>query len=57
MDLNACHCNGCPLNLRGLLEADESDLLHDLAGIRRHLDRRSGKLGDCFSPRYATVQA
>ncbi len=53
MDIEACHCNGCPLDLRALLDADGFDLVHDVAGIRRHINRETGKLGDCFWPRYA----
>ena len=36
----------------GLLEADQFDFIHDVAGIHRHMDRSTGKLGDCFSPRF-----
>jgi hypothetical protein len=53
MDLNACHSNGCPLQLEELLTADSSDFSHDIYGIRRHIDRTTGKLQDCFIPRHA----
>lgn len=53
MDLNACHANGCPLDFEGLLEAPLQDFSHDIAGIREHIDRSTGKLGDFFTPRYA----
>jgi hypothetical protein len=53
MDLTACHLNGCPLDLNGLLNASLGDLMHDALGIRQHLDRTTGKLGGCFLPRYA----
>lgn len=53
MDIEATHCNGCPLDLWGLLEAGVSDFLHDITGIVRHLDRRTGRLTNCFLPRYA----
>jgi hypothetical protein len=53
MDLDACHSNGCPLHLADLLAADDFNFAHDVFGIRRHLDRRTGKLGDCFVPRFA----
>lgn len=53
MDLTAVHANGCPLDLSGLAQADEFDFSHDILGIRRHLNRRTGKLEDCFVPRYA----
>lgn len=52
-DITACHCNGCPLDLKGLLEADSFDFGHDVFGIRRSLDRQTGKLMDYFDPRYA----
>jgi hypothetical protein len=55
MDLEACHCNGCPLDLVSLLEAARDvDLVHDVAGIRRHLNRETGKLEEFFRPRYAS---
>lgn len=53
MDITACHCNGMPLDLEALLHADEFDFAHDVLGIRRHIDRETGKLGGCFVPRYA----
>lgn len=57
MDITAAHANGNPLKLAEMVAAigteNESDVLHDLFGIRRHIDRSTGKLGDCFSPRYS----
>jgi hypothetical protein len=53
MDLTACHANGCRLRLTDLLAADEVNFAHDIFGIRRHLDRTTGKLLDCFVPRFA----
>jgi len=53
MDITACHASGCPLRLDELLMARDADFAHDVFGIRRHLDRATGKLGDCFLPRYA----
>ena len=56
MDLNACHSNGCPLQLSELLTADSFDFTHDIYGIRRHIDRTTGELQDCFVPRYAAQE-
>ena len=53
MDLTAVHLNGCPLDLKRLALAPQADLLHDVAGIYRHLDRETGELGGCFLPRFA----
>lgn len=53
MDIEAAHCNGNPLDLSALLTADDFNFAHDVFGIRRHLDRETGKLMDCFSPRYS----
>lgn len=58
MDITACHANGCPLDLDRLLAADDFNLLHDVLGIARHLDRddtspTAGQLLDCFLPRFA----
>lgn len=56
MDLSACIANGCPLKLADLLAADDFNFAHDVAGIRRHIDRTTGKLLDCFLPRFAQRQ-
>lgn len=53
MDVTACHVNGCPLKLDALLAADEFNFAHDVFGIRRHIDRTTGELQNCFVPRYA----
>lgn len=54
MDLSACHANGTPLRLDELADtADEFSFIHDVGGISRHIDRDTGKLLDCFSPRYS----
>lgn len=53
MDITACHLNGCPLKLSELASADNFNFAHDVFGIRRHIDRQTGKLGDCFLPRFA----
>lgn len=53
MDLIATHANGCPIDFNKLLEAGRFDFTHDIAGIVRHLDRRSGELTGFFRPRSA----
>jgi hypothetical protein len=58
MDLAATHLNGCPLDLNRLEEATDVNLMHDVGGIARHLDRdetseTAGQLTDCFFPRFA----
>lgn len=56
MDLEAAH-HACPLQLREMVDAlqtaHKGDVVHDLLGIRRHLNRESGKLEGFFTPRYA----
>lgn len=56
MDLTACHANGCRLDLDGLLTAAKGDFIHDITGINRHIDRRTGVLRNSFLPRYAACQ-
>lgn len=52
MDITACHCNGTPLDLPKLLAAPEPHFGHDVLGIRRFIDRSTGKLPENkFSPR------
>lgn len=53
MDVTATHANGCRLRLLELLKADDFNFAHDVFGIRRHLNRTTGELGDHFTPRYA----
>lgn len=55
MDITACHVNACPLKLDELLAADDMNFNHDVFGIRRHLNRETGELMDCFRPRYAAA--
>lgn len=51
MDISAAHLE-CPLNLQGLKDSDLGDLLHDVCGIVKHIDRRTGAMRDFFVPRY-----
>lgn len=57
MDLCACIAQGVPLRLAELLAADAPHFGHDVGGIRRHIDRRTGKLGNGFLPRYFDSEA
>lgn len=51
MDVTAVHANGCPLDLDKFLAFDEMNFGHDFNGIRRHIDRNTGKLTAHFDPR------
>ena len=53
MDITAIHANGAELDLGKLLKAPEFDFIHDIAGIINHINRRNGKLTNCFVPRCA----
>lgn len=53
MDISACHSNGCPLQLERMLNADDLNFAHDVFGIRKHIDRRTGVLTGHFLPRFA----
>lgn len=53
MDISACHFGAQKLRLDDLLAADDLNFIHDVAGINRHLDRETGTLRDCFSPRFS----
>lgn len=57
MDVEAVHCNGCPLRLDELLETDDYNFGHDLSGIAAHLDRETGELTNHFLPRYSKRRA
>jgi hypothetical protein len=54
MDIIACHANSCPIDFGRLLGADDFNFGHDVFGIYRHLDRSTGRLTNCFVPRFAT---
>lgn len=53
MDLLVCHTQACELDLVKLLDADNFNMLHDILGINRHLNRDTGQLLNCFLPRFA----
>jgi hypothetical protein len=51
MDLTATHNHGCPMDFAKLLAAPDFDFIHDIAGIRRHINRETGQIENCFMPR------
>ena len=53
MDIEATHSNGCPLRLQELLTASPFDFAHDIYGIRKNLNRETGKIENLFSPRFS----
>lgn len=57
MDIEACHSNGCRLRLLAFASGAPFDFAHDIYGIRRNLNRETGKLEGCFLPRYAKASA
>lgn len=52
MDIEATHAR-LPLRLEELVEADDFNFAHDIGGIARHLDRKTGLLTGHFLPRFA----
>ena len=52
MDLLAVHAR-TPLRLDDLANSGSFTFLHDVLGIVRHLNRRTGLLENCFVPRSA----
>jgi len=57
MDIMATHISGCPLDFDKLEGFDDFNFLHDMGGISEHLDRKTGKLKDCFLPRCSKKEA
>lgn len=55
MDLAGAHID-CPIDLAALRDCDQSTFGHDMLGIRRHFNRRTFRLEDCFVPRAALRQ-
>jgi hypothetical protein len=52
MDIEAVD-DSIGLRLDELLNSDIGNFAHDIGGIRRHLNRETGELEDCFVPRFA----
>ena len=48
-DIELCHKH-TPLDLPALLQADDREFMHDVFGIKNHLDRQTGRLLDGFTP-------
>jgi hypothetical protein len=53
MDITACHLNGNKLRLEDLFNADEFNFSHDILGISMNINRETGKLNNCFVPRFS----
>lgn len=53
MDLIAAHANGCPMDFDRMRKADDFNILHDIMGIKNHLNRETGRLEGVFLPRFA----
>lgn len=57
MDLLATHNHGCRLDFVRMAESigkrDNFEVLHDIYGIDRHLNRTTGALENFFHPRFA----
>ena len=52
MDIDNAH-KQIPMDLNAFLAMPMVDFAHDAFGIRRHMNRRTGQLEDCFVPRCA----
>lgn len=57
MDITACHANGTRLDLARLFSAPDFDFMHDVLGIHRNIDRKTGKLANHFLPRFAKSES
>jgi hypothetical protein len=52
MDIEYCN-DSTPLDLDGLLVANDFDFSHDILGIQNNFNRITKTLNNCFLPRYA----
>lgn len=52
MDIAAVHASN-PLRLGELAKAPDGDFFHDIRGIERNLNRKTGQLENSFDPRYS----
>lgn len=57
MDITAVHKNLFRLRLQELLDSDNFNFTHDVFGIYQHLNRETGKLENCFVPRFALTKS
>lgn len=55
-DIDRAH-QDIPLNLLALRDCDDLTFAHDIDGIRRHMNRQTGKLENCFVPSTALQYA
>lgn len=55
MDIIAAN-RSCPIRLDDLLAASDADFAHDVLGIFEHINRETGELDDCWTPRFAAPQ-
>lgn len=57
-EIEIVHDEIVKLRLKDLLEADEGNFAHDIAGIHRHLRiyKNQSELSDGFMPRFATTE-
>jgi hypothetical protein len=53
MDIEKCHTDNFKLDLDGLLNADNFNFFHDVVGIHNNLNRQTGKIENCFVPRFS----
>lgn len=53
MDLCAAKAQGCNIDFQKMLGFDSFNFAHDIVGIRKNLNRRTGELMNCFLPRAA----
>jgi hypothetical protein len=51
LDFAATHLNGCPIDFVKVLAFDDFSFLHDVAGIKKNLNRKTGELHRFFLPR------
>lgn len=57
LDILGTHLRACPLDLVALANADDARFMHDIIGIRHHIDRDAWRLMDCFVPMFAKEEA
>ena len=51
MNLIAANANGCPIDFEKLLNAPPFDFKHDIYGIEKNIDKKTGEIKNCFLPR------
>ena len=53
VNIAIAHCKN-PLRLRDWLLTDDGNFMHDIMGICKNINRKTGEMKNCFLPRFSS---